>query len=77
MQRGPIFGQRDRIRQMLIVNDSSRRIMGVLYFLSLRSIKNTYFVVRRVSVGERVWPRVLRSQVPVAGPDPQDSAPVI
>lgn len=35
MQNDPIFGQRGKTRQMLIVNNFPRGIIAVFYFLSL------------------------------------------
>ena len=68
---------------MLIVNNFPRGIMDDFYFLSLSL---SLFLVsvfcgehvlcdkkEKVGIDKYVWSRVLRTQVPVAAPDAQDS----
>lgn len=79
----PYLNREKKTRQMLIVNNFPRGIMDDFYFLSLSL---SLFLVsvfcgehvlcdkkEKVGIDKHVWSRVLRTQVPVAAPDSQDS----
>lgn len=79
----PYLNRGKKARQMLIVNNFPRGIMDDFYFLSLSL---SLFLVsvfcgehvlcdkkEKVGIDKHIWSRVLRTQVPVAAPDSQDS----